>query len=123
MPSSTQLLVAAGFGLRLQEQDPDDFFEDDLLLKGFAMDLMWFYDEVPEEYQDFRQKAQVLEKEHLEIRTALQEARAALRADPENPSLKTRVAELEAKLTDLDKRAPWISQGIPLEVLLWGVPH
>lgn len=87
------------------------------------MDLMWFYDEVPEEYRDFRQQAQALEKEHLETRTALKEAQAAQKADPENPSLKTRVTELEAKLADLDKRAPWISQGLPLEMLLWGVPH
>ena len=87
------------------------------------MDLMWFYDEVPEEYRDFRQQAQALEKEHLETRTALKEAQAAQKADPENPSRKTRVTELEAKLADLDKRAPWISQGLPLEMLLWGVPH
>ena len=87
------------------------------------MDLMWFYDEVPEEYRDFRQQAQALEKEHLETRTALKEAQAAQKGDPENPSLKTRVTELEAKLADLDKRAPWISQGLPLEMLLWGVPH
>ena len=87
------------------------------------MDLMWFYDEVPEEYRDFRQQAQALEKEHLETRTTLKEAQAAQKADPENPSLKTRVTELEAKLADLDKRAPWISQGLPLEMLLWGVPH
>jgi len=87
------------------------------------MDLMWFYDEPPEDYQKFRQEAQLLEKEHLETRTALKEVQAALRADPQNPSLQTRMAELEAKLADLDKRAPWISQGVPLEMLLWGTPH
>jgi uncharacterized Zn finger protein len=87
------------------------------------MDLMWFYDEVPEDYRDFRQRAQALEQEHLETRTALKEAQAAQKAEPDNPSLQTRVTELEAKLADLDKRAPWISQGLPLEMLLWGSPH
>lgn len=87
------------------------------------MSLMWFYDELPEEYQAFRKEAQRLEKEHLETRVALRDAQAALRADPENPPLQARVAELETKLTDLEKRAPWISQGVPLEILLWGVPH
>lgn len=87
------------------------------------MDPMWFYDEVPEDYQNFRQQAQALEKEHLETRMALKEARAAQTNDPENSTLKARVTELEAKLADLDKRAPWISQGLPLEMLLWGVPH
>jgi len=87
------------------------------------MSLMWFYDDVPEEYQNFRQEAQRLEKEHLETRTALRDAQAELRADPKNPQLQARMTELETKLADLDKRAPWISQGIPLEILLWGVPH
>jgi tRNA A37 N6-isopentenylltransferase MiaA len=87
------------------------------------MSLMWFYDEVPEEYRQFRQEAQHLEKEHLETRTALRDAQAARRADPENPALQVRVTELETKLADLDKRAPWISQGSQLEMLLWGVPH
>jgi hypothetical protein len=87
------------------------------------MDSMWFYDEPPEDYQNFRKEAHLLEKEHLETRTALKEVQAALRVDPENPPLKIREAELETKLADLDKRAPWISQGVPLEILLWGVPH
>ena len=87
------------------------------------MDTMWFYDEVPEEYRIFREEAQRLEQEHLEIRVALKETQDALRADPENPALQTRVGELEAKLAQLDKRAPWISQGMSLEMLLWGVPH
>jgi tRNA A37 N6-isopentenylltransferase MiaA len=87
------------------------------------MSLMWFYDEVPEEYRHFRQEAQHLEKEHLETRTALRDAQAARRADPENPTLQVRVTELETKLAELDKRAPWISQGFQLEMLLWGAPH
>jgi hypothetical protein len=87
------------------------------------MSLMWFYDEVPEEYRRFREEAQALEKEHLETRTALREAQAAQRADPENPAHKARVRELETRLADLDKRAPWISRGELLEMLLWGGPH
>lgn len=87
------------------------------------MSLMWFYDELPEEYRAFREEALALEKEHLEIRVALREAQAALGADPENSHLQARVAELETKLAEVEKRAPWISQGALIEMLLWGVPH
>ena len=87
------------------------------------MSLMWFYDELPEEYRAFREEAQALEKEHLETRVALREVQAALRADPENSRLLGQVAELETKLAEVEKRAPWITQGGLIEMLLWGVPH
>jgi hypothetical protein len=88
-----------------------------------AMSVMWFYDDVPEEYRTFRQDAERLEREHLETRKALQKAEAALRSDPEDPALQTAAAELKDKLAELDKRAPWISQGDLLEMLIWGSPH
>jgi hypothetical protein len=53
--------------------------------KGVCMDLMWFYDEGPEKYRDFRQQVQALEKEHLETRTALKATQTAQKADPGNP--------------------------------------
>jgi DNA-binding transcriptional regulator GbsR (MarR family) len=87
------------------------------------MSLMWFYDDVPEEYRVFRQEAERLEREHLETRKALQEAETALRADPDNPALQNDAAELKDKLAELDKRAPRISRGDLLEMLIWGSPH
>ncbi len=82
------------------------------------MDPMWFYDELEglEEWQTFREAALPLEKEHLEIRVALRDAEAALRADPGNEDLK-------ARLEELDRQAPWISSAVAMEIALWGVPH
>lgn len=89
------------------------------------MDSMWFYDEHPEEYLTFRQEALRLEREHLEVRVALRDAEADLRADPENEGLQARVAEVKERLAELDRQAPWISlyKDMPLELALWGVPH
>jgi hypothetical protein len=89
------------------------------------MDPMWFYDEAGEleEWRDFRQRALSLEQEHFETRLALRDAEAALRSDAANEYFQARVAELKERLADLDRRAPWISSEVPVEVLLWGVPH
>lgn len=89
------------------------------------MDPMWFYDEAEqmEEWQAFRQETLRVEKEHLEIRVALRDAEAALRADPGNDDLKARVAELKKRLEELDRQASWICSDVPMEILLWGVPH
>jgi len=89
------------------------------------MEMMWFYDEPPEEFKAFRKEALRLEKEHLEVRIALRDGEAALRADPGNPELQTRVEDLKKRLAELDRQAPWISSpaDMPLELALWGVPH
>ncbi len=90
-----------------------------------VMDAMWFYDDLEEleEWQTLRREAQQVEKEHLEIRVALRDAETALRAAPGNEDLGDRVQQLKEKLAELEKRAPWISADVPLEILLWGVPH
>lgn len=90
-----------------------------------VMEAMWFYDEAGEleEWQTFRKEAQELEEEHLEIRVALRDSEAGLQADPGNKELRARVEELKKRLEQLDRQAPWISSDIPVEVLLWGVPH
>jgi hypothetical protein len=87
--------------------------------------VMWFFDEAEdlEEYQAFRQEASRLEKEHLELRVALRDAEAALRSDPENEDLRSRVKELEQKLEKLVQRAPWLTSDIQIEYALWGPPH
>jgi len=90
-----------------------------------VMEPMWFYDELEEleGWQTFRREAQDVEKKHLEIRVALREAEATLQAEPENEELRARVEELKKKLEELNRQAPWISSDLPVEVLLWGVPH
>ena len=84
---------------------------------------MWFYDEPEEFWQAFRQEGRGIEREHLEIRTALRDAEMALRTNPEDEYLKARAKYLRKRLEELDKQAPWISSDVPTEVLLWGVPH
>ncbi len=89
------------------------------------MEGMWFYDEAGEleEWQTFRKEAQQLEKEHLEIRVALRDAEADLQANPGDEGLKARVEELRKRLEELNKQFPWLSSDVPVEILLWGVPH
>jgi DNA-binding transcriptional regulator GbsR (MarR family) len=85
----------------------------------------FFYDEDEgwEVWSSFRQEAQRVEKEYLEMRTALRDADAALRKDPGNEELQLQVKELGAKLEELEERAPWLTSPYPIEVLLWGTPH
>lgn len=85
----------------------------------------WFPDLAvePEEWRTFRKEAGPLEKEHLELRTLLRDAEAALRADPGNEQRKGRVEYLKKRLEELDKKAPWISSEIATEMALWGVPE
>jgi hypothetical protein len=89
------------------------------------MEAMWFYDELEEleGWQTFREQAQDVEKEHLEIRVALRDAEGALRETPANKDLEARVEELKTRLEEIDRQFPWISSAVPMEVLLWGVPH
>jgi hypothetical protein len=84
---------------------------------------MWFYDEVDELWHTFRTETRHLEREHLEVRTALRDATAALKASPESQTLQARVRYLTRRLDDLERQAPWIAAEVPIEVLLWGVPH
>jgi len=89
------------------------------------MEPMWFFDELDDldAWQEFRKEAVGIEAKHLAVRKALAEAQAALRSDPNNSELAGRVENLEKELAELDRQAPWISAGYPIEVLLWGVPH
>jgi len=84
---------------------------------------MWFYDEPEELWRAFREEARHLEREHLEIRTALRDAEAALRACPEDGHMIARVKYLTRRLSHLETVAPWLSSEVPVEILLWGVPH
>lgn len=86
---------------------------------------MWFYDDAGEmeDFQTFQKDSRQLEKRHLELRVALRDAEAALRADPENDDLKARVKGFKERLEELEKRAPWITREVPIEIALWAPPH
>ena len=84
---------------------------------------MWFYDEPDELWHAFRQEVRPLEKEYLELRVLLRDTEVALRDEPENEHLKARVKYLKKRVEDLERKAPWIALEVPIEVLLWGVPH
>ncbi len=74
-----------------------------------------------EEWKTFRKEAQFLETKHREVRVALRDAEAALRADPENENLQARVDELKKRLEEIERLAPWLSSEVPMEIQLWGI--
>jgi DNA-binding transcriptional regulator GbsR (MarR family) len=84
---------------------------------------MWFYDEVDEQWHNFRRDSRQIEREYSELRVALRDAETTLRASPADEYLQARVKYLRKRLEDLEKQIPWISAEVPIEVLLWGVPH
>lgn len=86
-------------------------------------DPMWFYDDPPEDYKNFRKEAQVIEKEYLELRVLLKAAEDDLKAEPENENLQARVRYLTKRIKDLEEKAPWLVSGLMLEFALWGTPH
>jgi hypothetical protein len=84
---------------------------------------MWFYDEVDEQWHNFRRDSREIEKEYSELRVALRDSEMGLRSRPTDEYLQARVKYLRKRVEDLEKQAPWISAEVPVEVLLWGVPH
>ncbi len=89
------------------------------------MDAMWFYDDLEEleGWQTLREQTEQVEQEYLNIRLALRDAEATLRADPGNEDLRARVEGLKKRLGELEKQCPWISGDVPVEILLYGAPH
>ncbi len=87
--------------------------------------VMFFFDEAGEleEYQTFRKKDQPLEMVYLEIRVALNDAEAALQANPGNEDLEARLEVLKKRLAVLEQEAPWLTFDYPVEYMLWGPPH
>ena len=67
---------------------------------------MYFYDETDDwpEYAIIKQDVHRLEIEYLEKRKLLQAAESALRSDPTNDNLKTRVDELKINIKEIEKR-------------------
>jgi len=79
---------------------------------------MFFFDEAGEleEYQIFRKKDQPLELEYERLRRELLQAE-------QDKAGEAGVIELKEKLAALERQAPWLTLGYPLEYLLWGPPH
>jgi hypothetical protein len=67
---------------------------------------MYFYDETDDwpEYATIKDDIHRIENEYLESRKLLQEAESALKSDPANECLKTRVNELEIKVKEIEKQ-------------------
>jgi chaperonin cofactor prefoldin len=70
-------------------------------------------DAMTEEYQKMRDEALSLEAQFLKIRMALRDTEAALRPDPENQELKTRLEDLKTTLEKLNRKAPWLNSDMP----------
>jgi hypothetical protein len=87
------------------------------------MSLHWFYDEIPEDYRNFRRLATPLEREYLELRVLLRNAEAVRRDDPDNEKLQAQVKYFRKRVAELEEKHPWIAEEIPHEIGLWGVPH
>jgi len=84
---------------------------------------MWFYDEPEELWENFRRESREVEREYSELRVALLDAETALRTSPADEYLQARAKYLRKRLEGLEKEHRWISAEVPIEVLLWGVPH
>jgi hypothetical protein len=67
---------------------------------------MYFYDETDDwpEYAIAKDDIHRLENEYLESRKLLQETESALRSDPANENLKTRMDELKIKVKEIEKQ-------------------
>jgi hypothetical protein len=67
---------------------------------------MYFYDETDDwpEYAIAKDAIHRLEKGYLESRKLLQETESALRSDPANENLKTRMDELKIKVKEIEKQ-------------------
>lgn len=85
--------------------------------------LTWFFDDLPEEYRNFRQYAQTVEREYEELRQILRATEEELMEQPADPNLTTRSAYLLKRLQEMETKFPWLVSDQLLEFALWGVPH
>lgn len=85
--------------------------------------VTWFFDDLPQEYRDFRQYAQTVEREYEELRHLLQAAEQELAAQAGDVELTAKVAYLRRRLHELEAKFPWLVRDQLLEFALWGVPH
>ena len=91
--------------------------------KDKDLTLTWFYDDIPEEFRQVRKNVQGLEEEYLELRQLLQETEERLQNQPTDVEMQARFRYLKKRITDLEKKFPWLVAEQVLEYALWGVPH
>jgi hypothetical protein len=91
--------------------------------KDKDLTLTWFYDDIPEEFRQVRKNVQGLEEEYLELRQLLQETAERLQNQPTDVEIKARSRYLKKRITDIEKKFPWLVAEQVLEYALWGVPH
>lgn len=86
---------------------------------------MWFYDDAGEmaEYQSVKQRINALEREYLELKDVLRDARQALAATPGDAYQQARIKYLEKRLSHLEEKNPWLTWDTPVEVALFSPPH
>lgn len=78
-------------------------------------DVEWQMERLSSFHREYRH----VEREYLELRTLLRDAEAALRADPENETLRMRVFYVSRRLSETEERCPWIASGSAPEIALW----
>lgn len=85
--------------------------------------LSWFYDDLPEEYRQVRKFTQGLEQEYLELRQLLKGTQERLETQMTDIELQARAKYLNKRISDMEKKFPWLVAEQVLEHSLWGVPH
>lgn len=87
-------------------------------------ELMWFYDEawMSEECRSVRKNMAAIEREYLELRKELRNTEEII-TKSEDEYIKAKADYIKKRIRDLEKRFPWLLSDVPLEALLWGVPH
>jgi len=85
--------------------------------------LMWFYDDIPEEFREVRKNIQGVEQEYLELRQLLKETEDRLQNQKNDVETQARARYLKGRITQLEKKFFWLVTEQVLEYSLWGVPH
>jgi hypothetical protein len=91
--------------------------------KDKDLTLTWFYDDIPEEFRQVRKNVQGLEEEYLELRQLLKETKERLHNQPTDVEMQARARYLKKRISDVEKKFPWLVSEQVLEYALWGVPH
>jgi len=75
------------------------------------------------QYDEFCRKKKTIEEAYLKLRTERRDVEAALRAEPDKVELKERLEDINRRLKELEKKAPWLTSDVPVEMTLWGTTH
>jgi hypothetical protein len=94
-----------------------------LLTDEKDLTITWFFDDIPQDYRDFRQFAQAVDQEYKELRQVLAETNSLLQTRGGDPELQARSAYLKKRIARLEEKFPFLVSEQLLEYALWGVPH